>query len=212
MVTEANVRGERSDSRRPNWDVWLHVPVAILWEAVALSLGIDPKRVRMSDHGWAAGPDHFLTDEGPDFDNRLLVASRNLRQEGPLHLQVPLVGGPATCGVELGEFAAWALKIGWHMPQQMCELGIAYRSNAVGEPASARWPWGDYETPLLKALAAAADRWWKRYDPTDATTAPTNDAVVEWLRKEFPDPPMSANIASAIATILRAPSVPTIRR
>ncbi|MCZ8107625.1 MAG: hypothetical protein O9972_58405, partial [Burkholderiales bacterium] len=64
----------------------------------------------------------------------------------------------------------------------------------------------------LKALAAAADRWWKRYDPTDATTAPTNDAVVEWLRKEFPDPPMSANIASAIATILRAPSVPTIRR
>jgi hypothetical protein len=34
-----------------------------------------------------------------------------------------------------------------------------------------RWPWGNYETELLKHLAAAADRFWVRYDPEDPPRA-----------------------------------------
>lgn len=61
------------------------------------------------------------------------------------------------------------------------------------------WPWGTHETNLLRELAAAAERFWVRYDPSDATTAPTNDAVSEWLHGRG----VSSRIAEAMASMLR---------
>ena len=82
-------------------------------------------------------------------------------------------------------------------------------SSAAGEPGKTlgpsipdpAWPWGDYETKLLRDLAAAAHRWWVNFDPTDPTTAPTNDQVSAWLVKERK---ATERIADAMATILRA--------
>ena len=68
-----------------------------------------------------------------------------------------------------------------------------------------RWPWGEYETELLKKLAASADRFWKNYDPEQQDTAPTNDEVIAWLVAQN----VSGRIASAMATILRADGLPT---
>ena len=78
------------------------------------------------------------------------------------------------------------------------------------EPSSAtgvagKWPWGDHETGLLRKLAAAAEKYWKLYDPTDTTTAPTNQAIVEWLKEQG----VTANIAQAMATILRVDGLST---
>ena len=75
------------------------------------------------------------------------------------------------------------------------------KSNPAG-----KWPWGSHETVLLMKLAAAAERWWKHYDPADKTTAPTNDDVAAWLRNE--PHKMSKNLSDAMATILRADDVP----
>lgn len=68
-----------------------------------------------------------------------------------------------------------------------------------------KWPWGDYETELLRKLATAADRLWKRYDPTDNTTAPTNQQVFEWLKQQG----VAKRTAEVMATILRADGLPT---
>jgi hypothetical protein len=68
-----------------------------------------------------------------------------------------------------------------------------------------KWPWGTHETKLLRELAEAAQRFWVRYDPTDTTTAPTNEDVVAWLE----DRGVSNNLAKAIASILRADGLPT---
>lgn len=69
-----------------------------------------------------------------------------------------------------------------------------------------QWPWGDYETELLVHLAAAATKFWKNYDPTDNTTAPTNERVSRWLQEEKN---VSQRTAEAMASILRPDRLPT---
>lgn len=66
-------------------------------------------------------------------------------------------------------------------------------------------PWGKHDTTLLKHLAAAADRFWTNYDPSDNTTAPKNSEIVDWLEGRG----VAKRTAEAMATILRADGLPT---
>lgn len=70
-----------------------------------------------------------------------------------------------------------------------------------------KWPWGPHHTDALGHLEAAANRFWgSLYDPSDPTTAPTNEMVAEWLRNERN---VSKEKAYAIASILRADGLKT---
>ena len=71
---------------------------------------------------------------------------------------------------------------------------------------SSRWPWGTHHTEYLGHLEAAARKWWVLYDPGDATTAPTNDIVSDWLQSERK---LSREKARAIASMLRPDGLPT---
>jgi hypothetical protein len=77
------------------------------------------------------------------------------------------------------------------------------------EPLASRtvheWPWGTHETKLLRHLADAGDRFWRRYDPADPSTGPENSHVVDWLRERG----VSARTAEVMATILRADDLPS---
>lgn len=90
------------------------------------------------------------------------------------------------------------------------EREIAATSNptdaANAAPIETQWPWGEHHTALLGSLAEAARRFWKLYDPTDITTAPSNEDVSDWLSKERR---ISKNMAEAMATILRADGLRT---
>lgn len=74
------------------------------------------------------------------------------------------------------------------------------------ENVSGRWPWGDHHTELLGHLEAAARRYWVNYEPTDATTAPTNKDVAEWLVTERK---VSQKMAESIASMLRPDGLAT---
>lgn len=78
--------------------------------------------------------------------------------------------------------------------------------NAKASDNADRWPWGSHHTDALGHLEAAASRFWKLYDPTDQSTAPTNEMVAEWLRGERS---VSKEKAYAIASILRADGLKT---
>ena len=69
-----------------------------------------------------------------------------------------------------------------------------------------RWPWGLHHTESLGHLDAAARKWWVLYDPSDLTTAPTNEMVSEWLQTERN---ISRDKARAIASMLRPDGLPT---
>jgi hypothetical protein len=73
------------------------------------------------------------------------------------------------------------------------------QSQAIETP-SGRWPWGDHHTELLGHLEAAAARYWVNYNPDDATTAPTNKDVAEWLVDKRN---VSQKMAESIASMLR---------
>ncbi len=94
------------------------------------------------------------------------------------------------------EFLAWAQTKGVTIPPELA---------GIPSPRTAGWPWGDYETDLLRHLAAAAVQFWKDYDPSKPTTAPTNKAVAGWLE----DKGVLPRNAKSIATILRAKGLPT---
>ncbi len=85
---------------------------------------------------------------------------------------------------------------------------ITRTANAAGdaEPTKGPWPWGDYETELLLHLQKTVAKWWARYDPSDHTTAPTKQEVVDWLMDERK---LTKNQAAAIAMILRADNLPS---
>jgi hypothetical protein len=72
------------------------------------------------------------------------------------------------------------------------------------ERPAGTWPWGERETELLKHLAAAADRFWKHYDPSDQTTAPRSADVQEWLQKRS----VPKRVAQVMAQILREDGLP----
>lgn len=82
-------------------------------------------------------------------------------------------------------------------------LGDHASRAAVAVPV--RWPWGDHETVLLQHLAAAAEKFWARYDATDPTTAPTNEEVGGWLQGRG----VSESMSKRMATILRPDGLPT---
>lgn len=66
------------------------------------------------------------------------------------------------------------------------------------------WPWGNYETKLLRKLALAAKRFWVLYDPEDPTTAPTSTQVSQWLIQQG----VASRVAEIMAQILRADGLP----
>jgi hypothetical protein len=76
---------------------------------------------------------------------------------------------------------------------------------ADAKPAS-HWPWGNHHTETLGHLEAAAHKWWTLYEPSDPTTAPTNETVATWLHSERG---ISKEKARAIASMLRADGLPT---
>jgi hypothetical protein len=80
------------------------------------------------------------------------------------------------------------------------------QSETISTPA-ARWPWGNHHTELLGHLEAAARRYWgENYDPSDASTAPINATVSEWLQTERK---VSKTMADSIASLLRPDGLPT---
>lgn len=78
--------------------------------------------------------------------------------------------------------------------------------SSIDSEVKGRWPWGDHHTEMLGHLEAAARRYWVSYVPTDATTAPINKDVSEWLMKERK---VSQKMADAIASMLRTDGLPT---
>ena len=92
------------------------------------------------------------------------------------------------------------LKAAAAAPQQIAQDPPAAAGDSV-----LRWPWGNHHTEALGHLEAAGLRFWQWFDPTDPTTAPTNETVAEWLISEHG---LTKDRARSIASLLRADGLP----
>lgn len=126
-----------ANDRSPNWSKWRLIPAVNLWQAVALSLSIDPDQVE-SNYSWKADATFF--DESSEFRDRLEVLKSNL---GESQLLSPLsisLADPFGATLRLGLFAEWARSVGWTIPPELATL-IPIRSGAstLDESAFSLW-------------------------------------------------------------------------
>jgi hypothetical protein len=182
--------------RPPNWKKWRHMPDVKIWEAVALSLDIDPDEVFHNSQGWMV--DTHLFDESKEFGDRLQIAGRCLGAGTGLSPRILSMSDRSASRVSLAEFAAWAISVDFQIPTQLVDMATLKAKNTTPEKKSA-WPWGDHETELLRKLSAAAKRYWVNYDPSEPDTAPTNRDVTDWLKSQG----VADRTAEVMATILR---------
>ena len=178
---------------KERWDYWVKLPSWSASEAIFLLISMEPDAT-----------DWEKRNIGPLFK----AGAKNSAIENHF-LRVGLIGNwpylserhPPKLWVE--EF----LKVPGEILPFPLPDGIFADSLGSGDgyQDAGSWPWGDYETELLRKLAEAAERFWVRYDPADNTTAPTNSQVVEWLKGRG----VAERTAEIMATILRADGLPT---
>jgi hypothetical protein len=184
--------------QEPSWEYWSQQKQARLWQAVALACNLDP--FQFTNFG-LPNLDKVFARTPAQFNDLLNQAKVNLGN--PLLKPIAYSkDGSEESEIELAKFGAWLKSIRYPLPES-----FPWQDQALS-PLSREWPWGTYETELLRHLAAAANRFWKNYDPADQTTAPTNSDVIAWLEAKD----VSKRTAEVMATILRDDALPHGRR
>lgn len=180
----------------PDWEAWKSVKQACLWQAVALICDLSPSEIESK---FFPGKLDSMFYRAPQrFTNILNLAKSNLGS--PLLKPVAWdTENPEESKIDLSSFATWANSFGLTFPP-----GFPWSPEMTYPIAG--WPWGRYDTELLRKLARAADKFWKLYDPSDPTSAPTNQKVIDWLKGEER---VATRTAEVMATILRADGLST---
>ena len=213
---------------------WAHLrnlAVLNLVDLCALSVGVDPEYARLVRGMTTIDPDNIPKPEEiaelADYRNEAIEKWERRVGEALNHVAagtLPIVRNAVPLGghdpygaipddaekivVKVADFVAWAaaLPAPWELPEEMKRMGpYPEAEEGLQDGVGTKWPWGDYETELLRKLATAADRFWKLYDPADNTTAPTNQQVIDWLKQQG----VADRTAEVMATILRADGLPT---
>lgn len=119
---------------KPNWSVWLLMPDVKVWEACALSIGIEPSSMEGEEFHWmddsGTGP-KFTSETFPNhevenkYKDRLKLLGANLTDRDYFSAGVIAYGkGAGLCSVRLDEFANWATsKAKWlDLPPELARL------------------------------------------------------------------------------------------
>lgn len=156
----------------PDWQQWERKRKAKLWQAVALLCELEP--ARLESHGGKL--DTLFVQPPPKFNSLLALANTGIGagllkpdKLDPEHLE--------ESEVDLTVFTSWASATRLAFPD-----GFPWQPEMNIQATG--WPWGRYETDLLRKMARAVDLFWKNYDSTDPTSAPTNEQVITWRVKQ----------------------------
>lgn len=107
--------------RSPNWAKWKHIPDVMLWQAVALSLNIDPD---LADRSYSWKAEGTVTGELKEFKDRLDILLANFGRGRLLKPTSLSLSDPEEATLRLDTFAAWAISIGWPIPSDLAALSI----------------------------------------------------------------------------------------
>jgi len=180
---------------KPNWSQWERKRKAKLWQAIALLCELEP--ARLEGLGSPGRLDTIFVQPLPKFDSLIGLAKTGIGA-GLLKPDKLDPENLEESEVDLTLFATWANATGLAFPD-----GFPWQPEMNIQVTG--WPWGRYDTNLLRTLARAADLFWKKYEPADPSSAPTNEQVIEWLVKQK----VAKRTAEIMATILRADGLPT---
>ena len=185
-------------ANKPRWADWLKAQHCAVWQATALACDVDPTRYA-PDGFTAYTPTDGTPDAIPSAVQQLSALVVSAIGSGALKVRRS-PGRDLMCSeVDLSDFASWLNLVSHSVPK---EFPWTSRPLEVG---SYTWPWGRHQTQSLRMLALAADKFWKNYDPSDFSTAPKSEAVIDWLQQQG----ATRRKAEAIASLLRPDDLPT---
>lgn len=187
-----------NSERLPNWSVWQNIPEPELWQAVALSLNIDPNKVTRVQN-WDRSPDPF--DEGQDFKDRIFMSVSNLGKSPYFTLSPRFIAVREEMAlVSLPAMAAWSVELKWPCPPDFTELAKKFvlppRSDLENPPSSLQHIG---RSEKLSFLLQASDRFWANAKLGEGDTHPRQEAVQVWLEERG----FSPSLADKAATIIR---------
>lgn len=184
-----------------DWTHWHHVLKCELWHAAILTVRLDPRAfaLRPDDHLVVMlSPGSVTADTMNAINSHIGIAISHIGDGFASHNNwfEPTPSHRKRTKIALPDFGRWAAPIWPDLHPDFPRYEQA--PMLVATPG---WPWGTFETPLLKELAAAVQHFWTNYKPE---SAPTKDQVVDWLVKRG----RTLNEATAIAKIIRPPDLP----
>ncbi len=173
------------NDRVPNWGVWrLRKPT--IWQAVALSLNIDPDYVR---HSYAEMYQGHFFDEGQEFLDRLEIARDNYSEI--MGLPPRPIKASDEAPINLPLFAQWARTVAqWEMP---AELEALFPQNVGDSPdETPKPPAQDQVQPPAEVQKPTAQRsstsrddqdfqsWAKELAESRDGQGPSRDEATRW--------------------------------
>lgn len=145
------------------------MPEVKQWEACALSLNVNPNKMRPHPQGWMAGPNNgptFIATSFPsatvqtEFDNRARLLGASLFKSPHFaNVNNLVIGGRHLATVNLSEFAAWGLSVELDMPPEL----VAMATGMQPAPAQNAAP--------APVVAASDTKQWLQADPRDPAPA-----------------------------------------
>lgn len=118
--------------RAPRWAKWRLMPEIEIWEAVSLSLGIEPTEVRCDKMAWMGAVHPFAESE--EFSDRLdvLRANRASKEHFPTASTVNTASWFKSI-VKLSDFARFAVFAGWSVPEELQRLALPDTSRSSSQ-------------------------------------------------------------------------------
>ena len=122
--------------RSPNWAKWKHIPEVMLWQAVALSLDIDPD---VADRSYSWKAEATLTGESKAFKDRLDVLLANFDRHSLLKPTSLSLSDRDESTLRIDMFATWAISLDWIVPPQLASMAVETHEPVPASDAIAIW-------------------------------------------------------------------------
>ena len=139
------------EDRKPNWKKWRLFPDVQAWQAAALSLDIDPNKIRFDKEHWSIEQPVFA--ESQEYADRIEVISANIG--GVLPSCGRSFAHPFTRRTSLAAFAVWAESIDWEIPSELKALAKASKpAPTPPEPPQDKIPSAKGRNAYLRTINA----------------------------------------------------------
>jgi hypothetical protein len=121
------------EQHKPDWAFWRVLPAVAPWEAVALSMDVEPRKLLAHPYGGGASGVAVSLIPPLGFSERLELANRCIGSEMLPGVE-PLSGTEPT--VSLQTFATWAAGVGWPLPEELLRVGCRRTSASLPHGAT----------------------------------------------------------------------------
>lgn len=170
-------QAKKAGERAADWGKWGQMISAPLWEAVALSMDIEPEKMSPApDFRWGNYP---FDDAELEYKKRITIACDHTN-EGSLIATRGWGGSKYHNPVKLSIFGAWARSLGWSLPKKFPNAQSLPAPVAQKNTGGRTRTW-DWEGAIIVVMAKIFDN---DIRPDDRPAM--NRAMTEWFSSNHP--------------------------